>query len=350
MKQILSFAIILICGAFALSCSRIIPDTTESGSTVTVNYVKGQVKSYGMKMPQFLKQGDTIAIFSPSSVLGSSWIVQAENILRGWGLVPVRTPHLGESYPETKYNLGGSPEHRAEDIIWALENKKVKAMISANGGYGAIQLVEMIPYEMISAHPKWMIGFSDFSTVLSMCTMSDVMSIHGSTAYRLSTNSAESVTMLKNMLFGSIPQYTIPGSKYNCPGTASGMLVGGNLYTLCALCGSKADILDKEDIILFIEELDESMSSIDQLFNTILQQGKMNNIRGIVFGELYDIIKDLSYSQIEEILYTYCSKLGIPVCFGLKSGHMSTNYPLIMGAPVTLVSGTEQSTLQYNFE
>ena len=50
----------------------------------------------------------------------------------------------------------------------------------------------------------------------------------------------------------------------NITGKASGVLVGGNLCTFVPNIGSQADATKGKDLILFVEEVGESMHNIDR--------------------------------------------------------------------------------------
>ncbi|MBO4263326.1 MAG: LD-carboxypeptidase [Bacteroidales bacterium] len=301
--------------------------------------------------PPFLQEGDKIAIITPSYSINNSYIQTCCRYLQSWGYQTVYAPHVGETYPATKSYLAGSPEHRAEDLRWALENDDIKAIVSANGGYGAIQILDLVPLSLYREHPKWMLGFSDFTNLLSASAVAGVMSIHGPTAYRFSTyftGKTETEVMLRNMLRGDLPTYHLTPNINNIPGDAEGMLVGGNLYTLCALCGTPYDVMDLNGTILFLEETDESMARIDEMFQTLMKQRRLEGVRGIIFGDFVYYDSDLEFQDIKAVFARYTSRLGIPVCFGYRGGHSSAgNNPLIIGAKVKLHVDDDEVTIEY---
>ena len=108
--------------------------------------------------PQFLKQGDTIAIISPSYITSDENIEKGMEVIRSWGFVPVKAPNLNQAYLE---RYAGTIAQRASDIEWAYNNPQVKAIMCTRGGYGTIQLLDVLPSDVFTKHPKWLIGYSD---------------------------------------------------------------------------------------------------------------------------------------------------------------------------------------------
>ena len=108
-------------------------------------------------MPTPLKTGDTIAVISPSSVPDSATVAKGCATLRSWGYVPVVGAHALSSY----HGFAGTADERATDLLWALRNPSIKAIICSRGGDGAVQVLQRIPLKEFRNHPKWIMGFSD---------------------------------------------------------------------------------------------------------------------------------------------------------------------------------------------
>ena len=284
--------------------------------------------------PAFLNAGDKIALLSPSYHTSMENVEAAAAVLRGWGFEPVIGPHVGEVY-RGKY--AGKPKERVSDLEWALKDPSVKAILCNRGGYGTIRLVDLLPQEALSAHPKWLVGYSDITTLLEMETRAGVMSIHGTMGTHLAQTRGldPSSTLLRDLLMGKVPAYEVPAHPENRPGHATGVLVGGNLCTFTPILGTQADATLGRDVILFIEEVGEDMSHIDRLVNTLILNGVFDRCKGIVLGEFTDCKANLDFESVEEMICSYVPE-GIPVLCGFPTGHDDVNLPLVMGAPVTL--------------
>ena len=295
--------------------------------------------------PAFLKAGDKIALLSPSYHTPMENVEAAAAVLRGWGFEPVIGPHVGEVY-RGKY--AGKPKERVSDLEWALKDPSIKAILCNRGGYGTIRLVDLLPQEALSAHPKWLVGYSDITTLLEMETRAGVMSIHGTMGTHLAQTRGldPSSTLLRDLLMGKVPAYEVPAHPENRPGHATGVLVGGNLCTFTPILGTQADATLGRDVILFIEEVGEDMSHIDRLVNTLILNGIFDRCKGIVLGEFTDCKANLDFESVEEMICSYVPE-GIPVLCGFPTGHDDVNLPLVMGAPVTLDVTTAGASLTF---
>ena len=296
--------------------------------------------------PPFLQKGDRIALISPSYSTPMENVEAASQILREWGFEPVVGPNVGKEYLG-KY--AGTPEERLSDLEWALRDPDIKAILCNRGGYGTIQLTTMLPLQDISAHPKWMIGFSDITTLHGMETRAGVMSIHGTMCSLMakSQGAGYTNTLLRDILNGTIPEYVLPAHPLNRPGHATGTLVGGNLCTFTPILGTDADATLGQDNLLFIEEVEEDMSHIDRLINALLLNGVFDRCRGVILGEFTDCKANLDYGSVEEMICSYLKDLGIPVLCGFPAGHGDVNLPLIMGAPATMDVSSTGATLSF---
>ena len=304
--------------------------------------------SFGKKMiqPPFLKVGDKVALVSPAYWVPEEAIMQAAEIIRSWGLQPVVGPHT------TSLNVdayAGTADERAMDLRWAFEDESIKAVVCSRGGYGSIHLLNRVPTDCYSQHPKWLIGHGDITTLLYAVAGEGLMSIHGPMAFQIAAQQEPATSILRNMLFGTFPQYKIPGNIHNKCGHAEGILVGGNLCSYASISGSKFQLDPEQDVILFIEEVEESLHSIDRLFYALRLQQDFERVKGIVFGAFSSVKYDLQYGSVEQMLVSHLHDMDIPVCCGFPVGSNSC-LPLIEGAPCSLDVTTESALLSFDVE
>ena len=75
----------------------------------------------------------------------------------------------------------------------------------------------------------------------------------------------------------------------------------------------------------------------------IRQAGKLNGVRGIVFGEMLDCTSPgAPENLVEDAILSALDGLDIPIAFGLRSGHVSQqNVTLIFGIEAELRAGSE---------
>ena len=299
-------------------------------------------------MPAFLKKGDKVALLSPSYSTPDSNIQKTADVIKEWGF----TPEIGKNVGKLEAGkYAGTAEERAEDFIAALKDTSIKAILCNRGGYGTIQLVDLIDQRLVKNNPKWIIGYSDVTTLHAMQTKAGVMSIHGTMSSFIAKTAGtdNNSTLLRDLLKGEVPTYKVPKHQYNQKGKAEGILVGGNMATFVPLVGaSDIDIFSNDGIILFLEEIGESLHNIDRMFNTLELHGVMENVRGVILGEFVDSGTDLDYETTEAMLSSYLKKYNIPVICGFPAGHDDVNVPLVMGAKVKMDVGDDGASLAFD--
>lgn len=308
-----------------------------------------QSKVLNCVAPKFLKKGDKIALISPAYFTPMENVTKTAAVLREWGFVPVVGPNVGK-VEALKY--AGTLEERLADLRWALKQPDVKAIICNRGGYGAIHMVDQLALKELTDNPKWMVGYSDITTLHGLYSCAGLMSIHGTMSSHIAPAQGKdsSCTLLRDLLMGNIPSYVLPPHPQNIPGKAKGVLVGGNICTFAPILGSQADATAAKDIILFVEEVEESLHNIDRLFNMLMLNGVLSRCRGVVFGEFTGCKDDLGYGSAEAMLRKYVEKYNIPLLCGFPAGHDDVNVPLVFGAPVTIDVRTDGATLCFDVE
>ena len=296
--------------------------------------------------PAFLKKGDRIALVSPSYFTPMENVTGAAEVLRGWGFEPVVGPHVGRI---VSGQYAGTPAERAEDLRWALEDPSVKAILCNRGGYGTLQLLDLLSPETFAAHPKWLIGYSDITTLLEMEACAGVMGIHGAMCSHIAPAQGRdrSSLLLRDLLLGDVPAYTLPSHPLNRLGKASGTLIGGNLSTVVPLLDTWADATRRRDIILFIEEVEESMHHIDRLLRILQRYGVFDRCRALVLGEFTGCGNEFDYDSVEAMVLDILKEYDFPILCGFPAGHGEENLPLMMGAPVSVDIRDEGAALTF---
>ena len=336
-------AALLMMGGTALttSCSSDDDDTTpvvNPTDGVTLSCVK----------PDYLKEGDRVALISPSYFTPMENVEKTADVLRSWGLEPVIGPNVGKVV-DGRY--AGTIAERVSDIRWALSDPSIKAIICNRGGYGTIQLIDQLTLQELKASPKWLVGFSDISTLHGLLTRAGVMSVHGTMSSFLANGGTDaSSTLMRDLLMGRVPRYELQPHPQNITGRATGILVGGNMCTFVPNLGSQADATMGRDLILFMEEVEESMHNIDRQFNILAMNGVLDRCKGVILGEFTDCGTEFTYESVEAMLRPYLQKYNIPVLCGFPAGHGDVNLPLVMGAEVTIDVRQDGASVQFNID
>jgi muramoyltetrapeptide carboxypeptidase len=152
----------------------------------------------------------------------------------------------------------------------------------------------------------------------------------------------DSLRSLKEILEGKSPEYNLHTHSFSRPGSAQGILCGGNLSMIYSLAGTPSDI-DTAGKILFIEDLDEYLYHIDRMMLNLKRSGKLEHLAGIIVGGMNDMNdNDIPFGQTAcEIIAGHVSAYSYPVLFGFPAGHIENNLALVMGGAYELEAGKE---------
>lgn len=292
-----------------------------------------------MKIPPYLKKGDTVAIVCTARKFFPDEAKPAIDLLESWGL----KVKLGKTIGLDSCQLGGTDDQRAADFQDQLDNDNIKAIWCARGGYGTVRIIDMIDFSKFKKHPKWVMGFSDVTVLHSHINTLNVATLHSIMPFTVPKAPEEVKETFKNALFGIKNSYIIPSKSYDKKGVAKGELVGGNLSIIYSLLGSKSSI-ETKDKILFIEDLDEYLYHIDRMLYNMKRNDYFKNVKGIIVGSMRDMHdNEIPFGQNEvQIISEIAKDLNIPIAFEFCAGHQKDNRTLMLGSQVSFeVNDTE---------
>jgi muramoyltetrapeptide carboxypeptidase len=282
-----------------------------------------------------LKRGDKVIILSTARKITIKELAIAEKTLSGWGLKVIYGKNIFNEY----YQMAGSDEERTNDFQSALDDKTIKAIICARGGYGSVRIVNQLNFKIFSKNPKWLVGYSDVTVLHNVLARKKINmpSLHSSMPINFPTNTKQALETLKQALFGATLRYKVAHHLLNRTGSAEGKLVGGNLSVLYSLQGTKFEI-DTRGKILFIEDIDEYLYHIDRMIMNFKLSGKLKKIKGLVVGS-FTQIKDniIPFGKTaEEIIYDAVKEYDYPVCFNFPAGHLDDNRAIYLNTEARL--------------
>ena len=284
-----------------------------------------------MKIPPYLKKGDTVAIVCTARKFFPEDAIPAKELLESWGL----KIKLGATIGLDTCQLGGTDLERAADFQDMMDNENIKAIWCSRGGYGTVRMVDLLDFTKFNKNPKWIMGFSDVTVLHSQANVERVASLHCIMPFTVPKASDEVKETLRKALFGEKIEYTIPSKPYDIQGKTSGELVGGNLSILYSLLGSKSS-LDTKNKILYIEDLDEYLYHIDRMMQNLKRNGYFENLNGLLVGGMTDMHdNEIPFGQnAVQIITAIAKEYHIPVCFDFPAGHLKDNRTLILGKQV----------------
>jgi len=293
------------------------------------------------KYPTKLNPGDTVALISPCAATFTQEPIDiAVEALEKCGLKVKKGKHLMAN----EGHLAGTDKQRASDLNNAFADDDISAVICLRGGSGAARVLPLIDYNTIKKNPKIIVGYSDVTALLlSIYAKTGLVTFHGQNGI------ASWTELARKYYFGLLfENKQLTFEKPDLPeanwvrkrgrtrtiqkGTASGILMGGNLTVLCGMLGS--DYLpDFKGAILFLEDTNEELYRIDRLMAQLMLAGILDNISGFIFGHCTNCQPGRGYgtSTFDQIMDHYIKPLEIPAFSGAMIGHIESQFTLPLG-------------------
>ena len=305
-----------------------------------------------MKIPPYLRRGDTIGITSPAGYITHQEIQPSVQQIQGWGL----KIQIGATIGKKFFGFGGTDEERRADLQNMLDDDSLKAIMCARGGYGVIRIIDRLDFSRFIKKPKWIIGFSDITFLHAHINQNfGIASIHSKmcNSFPDDWNTApqeqkQTIISIQEALTGSKIYYPIVPSPYNKFGAAEGVLVGGNLKSIESMSGTKSNI-STDGKILFVEDTGEYLYSIDRMFWNLQRTGKLARLKGLIVGG-FKIKPDDPGEEfgfpLQSIVLDKVAKYNYPVCFDFPVGHQINNYALKCGVRHRLKVAQQSCTLE----
>ena len=282
-----------------------------------------------VRKPAALRPGDTVAVVAPASASGRRRILRGVRALRALGFRVKLSPQAFARHG----HFAGNDARRAKALLGALRDPAVRAVFSVRGGFGAARILPLVEREMARRAPKILVGYSDLTSLLGFATERlGWVAFHGPlVAPDLAKLSASDRRSLLDTLGGGTPRPIRLGVPIRS-GVAEGTIVGGCLAILVSLLGTPYAI-DFSDRIVFLEDVNEEPYSLDRMLTQLRLAGAFRRARGIVFGEMHNCG---TRKKLLAVLHDRTADLGIPVAFGLPSGHGRGKKTLPLGVRARL--------------
>ncbi len=291
--------------------------------------------------PPPLEPGDTVAVVAPASPfepvlawVGMGWLAKRYRVRFDRGL-----------FDRAGY-LAGDDARRRSELVRALEDPRVKAVIAARGGYGALRFTPGIDWSLLVERPRWLVGFSDITALHVEASRVGVASIHGPHVTSLGRGDARTRDAFVRALEHPLAPRVFRDLPALSGGAASGPLYGGNL-TLLHACAAAGRLSIPEGAVVLLEDVTERPYRIDRMLASLAAGGHLARASAVLLGEFVQCDPGPDRVPVERVLADHLTRLGVPVVAGLPVGHGLRNEPVVLGiwARVEASSGSASVTL-----
>jgi muramoyltetrapeptide carboxypeptidase len=243
--------------------------------------------------------------------------------------------------------FAGTGEQRLADLHAAFADEGTSAVMCLRGGYGSNYLLDGLDLKLIASHPKPFFAYSDLTGIqLRLLDEIGLPAFHGPmVAADFYLDDGVHLPSFHAALAGK--PYRVgaaEGMRALKPGRADGILYGGCLSILVSLLGTRFEP-HTEGKLLFLEDTGAKPYQVDRMLWQLRQAGKLDGVRGIIFGEMLDCASPGAKPELlEETILSALEAFNGPIAIGLRSGHVSRqNVTLTFGVQAGLVVDEETS-------
>jgi muramoyltetrapeptide carboxypeptidase LdcA involved in peptidoglycan recycling len=313
--------------------------------------------------PPALQPGQAIGVVSPSFGAAGLFPHRTEQALRFITFLGYQVKFAQHALNHQNW-ASDSPQNRAADLHELFLDPQVGAIVAGIGGDHSCQLLPYLDFDLIKAHPKIFMGYSDITVLnLAIWQQTGLGTINGPA---LITDFAEQPAMFaytQNYLFKLITQpkalgliepspawteefmdwsekkdlerprrlQTSPGWTWLKAGRAEGPLIGGCLESLDHLRGTRF-WPNWQGALFFFETSEEkpSPARVDSLLSDYENMGILAQINGLLVGRPM-LYSDVEKQELNQVILERCAHYTFPILTGMDFGHTAPQFPMPIG-------------------
>lgn len=321
--------------------------------------------------PPRVRPGDAVAVVSPSLGAVGRWPHRVERATAYLESLGLRVLLMANATRSDGW-ASAPPQARADDLHQAFLDHEVAVVLAGIGGNHSNQVLPLLDYELIRAHPKVFQGYSDI-TVLhwAIARHAGLATFYGPALVpelgEFPRVLSHTDRFLRAAWLGEEPIGYEPADVWTDElldwntkadltrprelrasegwvairdGAASGPLLGGCLETICWHLKGSAAWLDPTGAILFLETSEEAPSpaSVDAYLTDLEQLGVFEAAAGLVFGRPYGYPAE-DAAALWEVVARRTEASGLPVLANVEAGHTDPMLTLPLGVEAELDAG-----------
>jgi muramoyltetrapeptide carboxypeptidase len=302
-----------------------------------------------------LPDGGTIGVPAPSSPY-----FNRSEVLRGvewWESQGYRVKLTSSVWAQDDY-VAGSAEQRARDVEAMFADPDVDVVQCLQGGFGAVEVVPLLDFDVIAANPKAFCGYSDITALhVAILQRTGLATFYSNGLMGMGWektpqfNKDRLLSVLRGETTGEVPRDPEdPYLRAICGGTVTAPIAGGNLDLLVRSVGTPYEV-DLEGAILFFEAVHDPPWIVDADLIQLKHAGKLDGVVGVVVGDMEK--SDWSEDRpewprtrsLEDVLERRLEPLGVPVLYKLPLGHGKHLAALPLGVTATLDADARKLTI-----
>lgn len=288
-----------------------------------------------------LRRGARVGVVSPASAAKRELVERGCDRLRTFGYDPVVMPYALARGP---LYYAGTAEERVADLHQAFADDSIEGVICTRGGWGSVELLPLLNRELLDAHPKPFIGYSDHTSLhmwfwneLRMQTFYAPMVAADWSKDDGVDERSWGAAVERNAEQDAWKLDAQDGMRVLREGTAQGRLLGGCLSIVLEALATPWALRMNGPTVLFLEDIATKPYKWDRYLQHLRFAGMLEQVTGIVLGDMSANIEASETELMHEACLHALRDFQGPIAIGLQCGHLERgNRSLVLGAEVTL--------------
>lgn len=259
----------------------------------------------------------------------------------------------GDTVHSEYFYLAAKPEEIAESLHRMFLRNDIEAIMCAGGGTCINKVLPFLDFSLIRGNYKPFIGISNIVSMMVPMLNEGIVSFHGPFSiwsYGLPDTPTDFthrnwIEILSGYT-GKLPAVT--KWKTFRSGTAEGQLIGGNIWSLSLVMGTKfcpASLFNGK--ILIIEDIGKTYDRLDAILTQMKLLGVFESLKGVIIGKLPGCNPpEKAKMEKEDFISLVFGEYNFPVIYDCDFGHIPDNLCLPLGCKVLLeANDTPEITL-----
>jgi len=255
----------------------------------------------------------------------------------------------GETVHSEYFYLAERPEKIAEGLHNMFLRDDIEAIMCAGGGTCMNKVLTFLDFSLIRDNYKPFIGISNIVSLMVPLLNEGIVSFHGPFSiwsYGLPDTTPTDFTH-RNWIevlsgyTGRLPSVT--KWKTFRSGVAEGQLIGGNIWSLGVIAGTRfcpASLFDGK--ILIIEDIGKTYDRLDGILTQMKLLGMFEKLSGVIIGKLQGCNPPENAKMgVEDFISLVFGEYDFPVIYNCDFGHIPDNLCLPLGCMVKLEAKDE---------
>lgn len=290
-----------------------------------------------------LKRGARVAVVSPASIVKPELVEAGIARLKAHGYEPVLMPHALARGP---LNYAGSAEERAADLQAAFADDAIDGVLCTRGGWGSVELLPLLDRELMRAHAKVFVGYSDHTSLhmwmWNECGLPTVYGPMVASDWSKEDGVEERTWRAVVDGEGAWSVGAADGVRVLKEGAAvEGRLLGGCLAMVTEALGTPWALKIDEPCVLFLEDINVHPYQWDRMLQHLKFAGALELVQGIVLGDMEACGGKAEAEAIDAACRHALKDFRGPVAIGYQSGHVDrVNRTTPLGAWVRMEGDT----------